>query len=348
MTAATEAEPTAEAAPEAPQAFTPPRKGDIFKAMSAVMAEVGAVGKNHTNPEQHYTFRSIDDAYNAVQPALVKAGVFCIPRVIRCDREPVESARGGKGTRFILETDYEWCAGDGSSVTCRMVGEAVDYSDKGANKAQTAGYKYALLQVFCIRLTDKPQDRDADFGDPRPASGESDSEGKPQAAGHPCPKCGKPLVHRTRKDGKGEGFMGCSGYPECKHTEKVPKDGAKGQAADAGKKDAKELAKKKKALGGAFLEAADGDEEAARAAFCFAATTALAKAITPEGAKETWDSLTLKEIALIDKERQAIEDTVPFDQGAAAEQRLGPVSCDGDSEADFANSVDAADETPPF
>ena len=33
-----------------------------------------------------------------------------------------------------------------------------------------------------------------------------------------CPECGKPLVIRTGKFGK---FLGCSGYPNCKHVEKL-------------------------------------------------------------------------------------------------------------------------------
>lgn len=35
-----------------------------------------------------------------------------------------------------------------------------------------------------------------------------------------CPKCGKPMVVRTAKQGKNTGsqFLGCSGYPECKGT----------------------------------------------------------------------------------------------------------------------------------
>lgn len=35
-----------------------------------------------------------------------------------------------------------------------------------------------------------------------------------------CPKCGLPLVQRTAKTGLNAGrpFLGCSGYPKCKHT----------------------------------------------------------------------------------------------------------------------------------
>ena len=34
-----------------------------------------------------------------------------------------------------------------------------------------------------------------------------------------CPKCGSRLVVRTGKYGK---FIACSGYPNCKYTERIP------------------------------------------------------------------------------------------------------------------------------
>ncbi|HEB93146.1 MAG TPA: DNA topoisomerase III [Gammaproteobacteria bacterium] len=64
-----------------------------------------------------------------------------------------------------------------------------------------------------------------------------DDNGKPgvrtaaaaSGAGAPCPACGKPLVVRKGRNGP---FLGCSGYPGCRHTQAV--DGA----ARAGRKPA--------------------------------------------------------------------------------------------------------------
>jgi restriction system protein len=38
-----------------------------------------------------------------------------------------------------------------------------------------------------------------------------------------CPKCGSPLVRRTAKSGPntGRAFLGCSGFPKCRHTAQV-------------------------------------------------------------------------------------------------------------------------------
>jgi DNA topoisomerase-1 len=47
----------------------------------------------------------------------------------------------------------------------------------------------------------------------------------------PCPDCGKPLVARRGKRGV---FLGCSGYPKCRHTESLPAEGEAGPAAEGG------------------------------------------------------------------------------------------------------------------
>ena len=42
----------------------------------------------------------------------------------------------------------------------------------------------------------------------------------PEEVGRDCPDCGRPLVYRVGRFGK---FISCSGYPECKYTEKLQK-----------------------------------------------------------------------------------------------------------------------------
>lgn len=37
---------------------------------------------------------------------------------------------------------------------------------------------------------------------------------------HPCPECGKPLAYRNSRFGT---FIGCTGYPQCRYTEKINK-----------------------------------------------------------------------------------------------------------------------------
>ena len=46
---------------------------------------------------------------------------------------------------------------------------------------------------------------------------------EPESVGKDCPLCGKPLVKRFTKRGS-RPFIGCSGYPTCKHLENIPKE----------------------------------------------------------------------------------------------------------------------------
>lgn len=62
-------------------------------------------------------------------------------------------------------------------------------------------------------------------GGAAPAEGQKEGE-MPEKE---CPKCGKPLVIRSGKRGD---FWGCTGYPECKHTESVEPEAPSAEDAD--------------------------------------------------------------------------------------------------------------------
>lgn len=149
--------------------------GLIFEAINKVMSEIGSIGKDRKNQMQGYSFRGIDDVYNAVQPALVKHGVFILPEVIDQKREERTNTKGTTLLYTILTVRHRFCALDGSSVACVTVGEAMDSGDKSANKAMSAAMKYAVIETFCI-----------------PTEGDNDTENhshevKPKAAAKPAP-----------------------------------------------------------------------------------------------------------------------------------------------------------------
>ena len=54
----------------------------IYQALSAVMGDVQAVGKDGRNTQQGFNFRGIDAVVNAVGPALRTHGVVVTPRVL--------------------------------------------------------------------------------------------------------------------------------------------------------------------------------------------------------------------------------------------------------------------------
>lgn len=124
--------------------------GLIYKKIPLIMGEVGAIGKTRQGTGINYAFRGIDDLTFALQPLLTKHGVFPTPKVISIAREERTTKSGTVMTISVINMEFTFFAEDGSSVCATTVGEAMDTSDKSCNKAMSAAFKYALLQVFCI------------------------------------------------------------------------------------------------------------------------------------------------------------------------------------------------------
>lgn len=140
---------------------------NIFESISAVMGEIGAIGKNSKNQQQGFMFRGIDAVMNAINPALTKYKVFIVPEVLEQTREERTTAKGGLLIYSICKVKYTFYAEDGSSVTAVVIGEGMDSGDKATNKAMSIAFKYACFQVFCIP-TEEMRDPDAECPDPAP------------------------------------------------------------------------------------------------------------------------------------------------------------------------------------
>ena len=136
-------------------------EGKIYQAISAVMDDIGAVGKDSVNTFDKYKFRGIDAVMNALNPAMRKNHVFVTPSVLDAKREERESKNGGTMMYSILTVKYTFFTDDGSSVESIVIGEAMDRSDKSTNKAMSAAFKYACFQTFCIP-TEEMVDADAE------------------------------------------------------------------------------------------------------------------------------------------------------------------------------------------
>lgn len=154
----------------------PPR---IYAALSEVMESVGSIAKTQTNTFDRYKFRGIDDVYNALHPALLKAGVVVIPTVEKCERTSLPTAKGGEQQLVEVTVTFKFAAHDGSSVFARVPGEGSDRGDKAVNKAMSAAYKTAMFQVFCIPVEGGSIDSEKDSPDltpPPPAKRKATAE----------------------------------------------------------------------------------------------------------------------------------------------------------------------------
>lgn len=134
---------------------------NIYGAINAIMAEVGAVGKDKKNAQQGFMYRGIDDVMNALQPALVKHGVFVSPEILESTREERVSKQGSNLIYSVCKIKYTFFATDGTSVSATVIGEGMDSGDKATNKAMSIAFKYACFQVFCIP-TEEMKDPDSE------------------------------------------------------------------------------------------------------------------------------------------------------------------------------------------
>lgn len=140
----------------------------IYKAISAVMEDVGAVGKDSVNKQQGFKFRGIDAVMNALNPALVKNKVFVIPEVLEQHREERTTLKGALLIYSICKVKYTFFTTDGSSVCATVIGEGMDSGDKATNKAMSIAFKYACFQVFCIPTEELLEDPDKEIQNPAP------------------------------------------------------------------------------------------------------------------------------------------------------------------------------------
>jgi hypothetical protein len=135
----------------------------VYKAISAVMGDLAQTGisKSRKNQQQNYSFRGIDDVYNALAPLLAKHGLVILPRVISRDCVERVTAKGGAIFYVTVKCEFDFIAAeDGSSHCVTTYGEAMDSGDKATNKAMSAALKYACLQTLMIP-TEGDNDADA-------------------------------------------------------------------------------------------------------------------------------------------------------------------------------------------
>lgn len=146
--------------------MTEPTTPQVYKAISAVMAELSKEGISKSRRSgdgggPKFQFRGIDDVYNALAPILADNGLMILPRMM--DRNVTERTTKNGGAMFytVVEAEFDLVsAEDGSKHTIRTFGEAMDSSDKSTNKAMSAAFKYAAVQAFCIP-TEGDNDADA-------------------------------------------------------------------------------------------------------------------------------------------------------------------------------------------
>lgn len=125
----------------------------VYTAINEVQKRLSETGvsKSRKNQQQNYSFRGIDDIYNALSSIMAESGLCILPNVE--SREIVErETKSGSALFYVtVKVHFHFVSSkDGSSHIVTTYGEAMDSADKATNKAMSAAYKYACLQAFCI------------------------------------------------------------------------------------------------------------------------------------------------------------------------------------------------------
>lgn len=144
----------------------------VYRAINAVTKAIGKEGiaKGRKNVQQGYSFRGVDDVYNALSPFLGEHGLCILPRMLSREQTERESSKGGALFVVVVAAEFDFVSvEDGTKHTVRTYGEAMDSADKATNKAMSAAYKYACMQAFSIP-TEGDNDADSTTHEVKPAT----------------------------------------------------------------------------------------------------------------------------------------------------------------------------------
>lgn len=128
----------------------------IYKAIPAIMREMGAVKKQAPKPGSgvNYFFRSIESILNELQQWLAEFEVTIIPRVIERKDSQITTQKGSVMSHCLIHMSFTLYHSDGSHIESTMWGEAFDTGDKASGKAASYAFKKMAEQVFCIPTED--------------------------------------------------------------------------------------------------------------------------------------------------------------------------------------------------
>lgn len=135
----------------------------IYQALSAVMNDVGAVGKGGWNdaPGAKYNFRGVDDVINAVGPVLRKHGVIVVPELVSAEYELVTVGKNRTEMASVrLQVKFHWFGPEGDEVVAFVASESFDSGDKATAKAHSVAYRTALIQTLCLPTDERDPEQD--------------------------------------------------------------------------------------------------------------------------------------------------------------------------------------------
>lgn len=155
--------------------MTEAKPNSLATKLATIGAEIGKISKTGYNEAQKFNFIEYGEVGARIRETFAKYKVAFIPAVEDYDMDTIESEKpnyvwtGGvkrqDGTKtvtayhFIVRMKMTFIDGEtGETIERPWTGEAIDYGDKGINKAETSGVKYFLMRTF--NISEKGEDPD--------------------------------------------------------------------------------------------------------------------------------------------------------------------------------------------
>jgi len=143
---------------------------NIYQRIHAIMKDVAYVQKESQKVNNQYTFVSHDAVTAKCRVAFLKHGVLVRPFILKHDIEWYDTKTekwidkkkqlvDGKSLRTSIEIEVEFINVDKpeEKMVTNSVGYGLDPQDKGAGKAYSYAYKYALLKALMLETGDDPE-----------------------------------------------------------------------------------------------------------------------------------------------------------------------------------------------
>ena len=129
-------------------------KLSLIAKLATISGELGPIAKGQKH-QQGYSFRGIDDLYNAVNPLFSKYLIFITSEILFQEVKEAVNDRGK--TAYYNRVNVRFTFHDGESeekVVTDMLAGSMDYSDKSEVQAMSMAKKYALIQVLNVTTQD--------------------------------------------------------------------------------------------------------------------------------------------------------------------------------------------------
>lgn len=126
------------------------------------MQDVSYVQKENKKVNNQYTFVSGDAVTAKLRPAMLKHGVLAIPSYF-------DISVDGNRTNCSMSMTFVNIdkPDDRIIIPCAGFGQGIDPQDKGAGKAMTYAFKYALLKIFELETGDDVEKDNIDYVPPK-------------------------------------------------------------------------------------------------------------------------------------------------------------------------------------